>query len=235
MEQELCNVKKFKITFDVHPKAKFWSDKNNGKKPSDYSLNSHKKCWFDCDVCGHSFDVALKLLVGRNSWCSYCVNKRICDKNKNCKICFDKSLASVEYSKYWSKSNSCETSPYEIFKNSHKQYLFDCPNCQHTFKQLISHITRGNSCSYCANRVLCDENNNCKTCFNKSFASIERSKYWSCKNKKKPIEVFKSSAEKFIFNCDNCNNVFTSKLCHVTDGSWCPNCMNKTEGILYKK
>jgi len=37
----------------------------------------------------------------------------------------------------------------------------------------------------------------------------------------------------FIFDCDKCNNEFKSKLCHITDGSWCPNCKYKTENIIY--
>ena len=82
---------------------------------------------------------------------------------------------------------------------------------------------------------MCNEKVKCNICHNKSFASIERSKNWSQKNKKKPIEVFKSTAEKFWFDCDKCGNDFESKLCHITDGSWCPNCRYKTEDIVYDK
>jgi len=212
-------------TFDSHPKSKFWSSKNT-LKPNEVKLNSHKKFWFDCE-CGHEFEISLGNII-RGQWCSYCVNKKICD----CEVCFDKSFASVEYSKNWSELNDEE--PFELFKNSHKEYFFDCPICKHVFKQKLSHITRGNYCSYCHNVLMCSENKNCLICISKSFASIERSKNWSCKNKKKPIEVFKSTAEKFIFDCDKCNNEFESKLCHITDGSWCPNCRYKTEDKLNK-
>jgi len=216
--------------FSEHPKSKFWSNKNE-KKPNEVALNSHKKFWFDCD-CGHDFDIQLNNVnIGR--WCPYCSNKKICEPKKNCKICFDKCFASVEYSKNWSYRN-IET-PFELFKNSHKEYLFDCPICKHTFKQKLSHITRGNACNYCHNLIMCKEEMDCQTCRNKSFASIERSKNWSLKNKKKPIEVFKSTAEKFWFNCDKCENEFETKLCHITDGSWCPNCRYKTEDIVYDK
>jgi very-short-patch-repair endonuclease len=215
--------------FDSHPKSKFWSDRNT-LKPNEVALNSHKKFWFDCE-CGHPFVIALNCL-NKGSWCSYCANKKLCSKNKNCKICFDKCFASVEYSENWSDKN--EGFPKELFKNSHKEYLFDCPKCQHTFKQRLTHITRGNTCNYCVNVVMCSSDNNCFTCYNKSFASIERSSCWSVKNKKKPIEVFKSTAEKFWFDCDKCKNEFESKLSHITDGSWCPNCRYKTEDKLNK-
>jgi len=37
---------------------------------------------------------------------------------------------------------------------------------------------------------LCENIQSCLSCQNKIFASVERSKNWSIKNKKKPIEVF---------------------------------------------
>ena len=211
-------------SFATHSKSKFWSNRNEGK-PEDYALNSHQKCWFDCE-CGHPFDMILRNINHRNSWCSYCVNKKLCGK---CDSCINKSFASHPKSIHWSSKNIVE--PKEVFKSSHKEYLFDC-ECGHEFIASPKTITYNNSwCPYCSNppKKLCIDIQNCLSCKNKTFASVERSKNWSIKNKKKPIEVFKSSAEIFIFDCDKCGNEFKSKLCHITDGSWCPNCRYKTE------
>ena len=216
--------------FSQHPKAIFWSKKNT-LQPCEVALNSHKKFWFDCE-CGHTFDVQLNNINLLDRWCSYCANKKICDEIKNCIICIDKSFASVDYSENWSDKN-IET-PFEVLKNSHKKYWFECPKCEHSFQQQLSHITRGNTCQYCHNRLLCDESKNCLSCFNKTFASIDRSSCWSKKNLKNPNEVFKSTAEKFWFDCHKCGNEFESKLCHITDGSWCPKCRYKTEDKLFK-
>lgn len=213
--------------FSEHSKSKFWSKKNE-KSPNQVALNSHKKFWFDCE-CGHDFEIALNNINILNRWCSYCSNKKLCS---NCDICFNKSFSSVEYSENWSGLN--EENPEDVLKNSHKKYLFECPNCEHTFEQRLSHITRGITCNYCHNLNMCSSNDNCIKCFNKSFASVERSSCWSNKNKKKPNEVFKSTADKFWFNCDKCKNEFESKLCHITDGSWCPKCRYKTEDKLNK-
>ena len=215
--------------FSQHPKALFWSNRNE-KKPSEVALNSHKKFWFDCE-CGHEFDIQLNNVnIGR--WCPYCSNKKLCSKDKNCKKCFDKCFASVERSKNWSDKN-CEKT-YDVLKNSHKKYWFDC-ECGHDFQTGLSDIiSKKTWCPYCANKLLCDENLNCKKCCNKSFSSIHRSKNWSIKNKQKPTQVFKSTAKKFWFDCDKCENEFESKLCHVTDGSWCPKCRYKTEDKFNK-
>ena len=218
-----------KKTFASHEMAKFWSSKNIGR-PEDYALNSHNKIWFDCE-CGHTFDKVLRDL-NRGGWCSYCANKKICNKSNNCIKCIDKSFASIDYSKNWSDKNI--DSPFEVFKNSHKKYWFECPKCNHSFQQPLSHITRGNRCPYCHSNLLCDTNLQCKTCNDKTFASIGRSSCWSKKNIKKPNEVFKSTAAKYWFDCDKCGNEFESKLCHVTEGSWCPKCRYKTEDKFFR-
>jgi hypothetical protein len=218
--------------FSQHPKALFWSD-INFVKPNEVALNSHKKFWFDCE-CGHTFESCLKNINLLNRWSPYCCNKKLCDPNKNCKICFDKCFASIDRSNYWSNKN--QETPCEVFKNSHKKYWFNCDECGHEFMSSLSDLTSKNSwCPYCANRLLCNETTKCNKCYNKSFASIEKSKNWSVKNKKKPIEIFKSTSEIFIFDCDKCGNEFKSKLSHITDGSWCPNCRYKTEDIVYYK
>lgn len=221
-----------KNTFDSHPRAKKWSARNICG-PNEVALNSHKNFWFDCE-CGHQFDVRLNNInIGR--WCPYCSNppKKLCD-NDNCIPCYDKCFASCERSDCWLGKNLI--SPREVFKNSHKSYWFKCKICEHDFLMPLRQITNNNSwCPYCSSSKLCEPSQNCKICFNKCFASVERSKNWSTKNKKKPNEVFKSSAEIFIFDCDKCGNEFKSKLCHITDGSWCPNCRYKTEDIVYNK
>lgn len=223
----------YEKSFACHPKAKYWSPKNEGK-PENYALNSHSKCWFDCDKCGHEFSKILKNINLANSWCPYCVvpTKNLCG---NCDRCFEKSFASHPRAISWSSKN--KVVPHEVALKTHKPYLFDC-ECGHEFSSCISDITCNNSwCPYCSKppKKLCGDILNCISCQSKTFASIEKSKYWSPKNTKKPIEVFKSTAERFIFDCPKCNNEFESKLCHITDGAWCPNCRYKTEDLLFDK
>ena len=81
-------------------------------------------------------------------------------------------------------------------------------------------------CRNTKKRSLCAEN--CITCFNRSFASNPRSKYWSKKNgQTSPRQVCKGSHKKFWFDCD-CGHEFESRLYNVTTNkSWCPFCANK--------
>lgn len=216
--------------FSEHPKSKFWSNRNI-QKPNEVALNSHKKFWFDCD-CGHEFESTLLNINQGNSWCGFCSNppKKLCD-NENCNVCFNNSFASHPKSIYWSNEN--KLTPRQVFKNAdRKKFKFNCI-CGHKLDVNLKALNQENKwCKYCAHQELCEDN--CEMCFNNSFASVERSKYWSNENKENPRQVFKSSNKKYKFNCNYCNNLFETPVSDVTRNVWCSLCINKTERKLYE-
>jgi very-short-patch-repair endonuclease len=238
--KKLCEDINCKMCFDKsfasHEKIIFWS-KKNGKNPRDILKSSHTIYWFDCNECKHSFDTQLYTITNGNCWCPYCTGRTICE-DINCKMCFDKSFASHEKSKYWSEKNGEEKKPRNIFKSCGEICWFDCPDCKHQFDARLNNINKNKWCPYCSNppKKLCNDNQ-CITCFNKSFASHEKSKYWSEKNgkEKTPRDIFKSSGNNYWFDCDICNAPFTISLDHIIRGQWCSNCKNKTEAKLYEK
>ena len=216
-----------KTTFASHPKSKFWSTRNEGK-PEDYALNSHQICWFDCD-CGHPFDSSLLNINKGNNWCPYCANKKLCGK---CDNCFNKSFASHPKSIHWHIDNDCR--PDEVFKGSDKKFYFNCDKCPHKLYISLKKISlQSRWCSYCSHQKLC-ENNECNICFNNSFASVDRSKFLNDKTVN-PRMLFKSTNKKYKFDCDKCNNPFETQLSDISRGIWCPNCVNKTEEILFNE
>ena len=163
------------------------------------------------------------------SWCGYCHKKKLCDILE-CKYCFSNSFASSDKAQYWSQRNDC--SPREVFKYSSKKFWFKCGECAHEFQSDLGHIKQ-TWCPYCANKLLCDTLE-CQLCFNKSFASDDKSTYWSTKNSVSPRQVFRVSKKKYIFDCGICKISFEKRLDHISHSkSWCPNCFNKTETKLY--
>jgi very-short-patch-repair endonuclease len=230
----MCNSKRlcaneecqtcFEKSFASHDKSKYWSEKNGDAKPRQVFKFSHTKYWFDCD-CGHQFNIRLADITGHNHWCSYCANKKLCDKI-DCPSCFEKSFASHEKSQYWSEKNG-DVKSRQVFKSSNTKYWFDCV-CGHQFESGLGNITaqKPTWCPYCANQKLC-EKEDCQSCYEKSFASHEKSKYRSDKNDVKPRQVFKSSNTKYWFDCD-CGHQFNITLNNVTViNHWCSYCVNK--------
>lgn len=214
--------------FSEHPRASCWSSRNE-VRPEDVALASHKIFWFDCPDCLHEFQSAPHVI--QKVWCGYCHKKKLCD-DEDCKKCYENSFASSDKAKYWSSRN--ELLPRKVFKYSTcRKYWFICGDCGHEFNSTLGHIGEDNWCPYCVSKKLCD-NIECQVCFNKSFASEEKAKYWSGKNSVKPRDVFKVSGKKYLFNCDICEYTFEKRLEHITRlKTWCPNCFNKTERKLY--
>jgi hypothetical protein len=217
----------YEKSFASSDKVQYWSETNK-LKPRQVFKSTDNKYIFYCG-CGHKFDSKLSSITNSNNWCSYCANKKLCEFD--CKQCYEKSFASSDKAQYWSETNKLE--PIQVFKSTHVKYIFDC-GCGHEFESTLGNITKDQWCPYCANKKLCEFD--CKQCFNKSFASSNKAQYWSYKNDKKPRprQVFKSSAKKFIFNCNKCGHEFKSKLNNITNmNSWCPKCKNKTEGKIF--
>ena len=223
-----CQVCFFR-SFKSHEKSKYWSLKNK-KTPRDVFKGSKQKYIFDCDKCGHEFESALKSItkVIRNTRCPFCGGQQLCSRI-DCEICFEKSFISHKKSKCWSLKN--KETPREVCRSSHEKYLFNCDKCNHEFESALNHITSSNNtwCPFCGGQKLCSCID-CKICFEKSFISHERSKYWSVQNKETPREVFKCSDKKYLFDCDKCLYKFAARLNDITcRNTWCPKCKHKTE------
>jgi len=234
-QQKLCDKDDckncFKKSFASHEKAIYWNyEKNNYVVPRQVFNHTHTKYWFNCNICHHIFDVAL-YNVNMDGWCSYCNgHHKLCETD--CKMCFEKSFASHEKSIYWSDDN--ELKSRQVHLNSNKEFIFDC-YCGHKIKMILGNVNYGYWCSYCCSpraKVCGDEN--CKMCFENSFASYEKAIYWNFEknNEVKPIDVLKGSGVKYWFKCINGHH-FSQGLNSTSNGSWCPYCVNKTEQKLY--
>ena len=230
--QKLCDEKEceecYYKSFAKNDKAKYWSDKNS-EKPRNIFPSNKNKYFFDCHKCGHVFLQRISDISFKGSWCIFCSGSSLCE-NDECKFCAEKSFASCNKSEFWSDKN--DEKPRNVYKMSNDKYIFNCNVCCHEFSQRLSGTTNGNWCPFCADCELCDDNN-CKICFDKSFASQPKVIFWSKTNTVKPRDVFKKSRYRYLFNCDKCNKEFSQVLNCVANDVWCPFCINKTEKILY--
>lgn len=88
-------------------------------------------------------------------------------------------------------------SPRQVFKSTAKKFEFLCDICDHYFVISLNHVTsEGKWCIFCANQKLCNDDN-CVTCFEKSFASHTKSSFWSEKNSINARSVFSKSNLKY--------------------------------------
>ena len=80
--------------------------------------------------------------------------KKLCH-NDNCNICFNRSFASNEKSKFLNDKN---INPKILIKCSNKKYDFICDKCNHIFEASLNNINNNRWCSFCSNNKLCDKN-----------------------------------------------------------------------------
>lgn len=78
------------------------------------------------------------------------------------------------------------------------------------------------------NGKLCDQFNNCKHCYDRSFASHPKSNYLLDKTLN-PRMIFAKSNKKYWFVCNICKHVFETTLDAITNAKrWCMYCANKS-------
>ena len=127
-------------------------------------------------------------------------------------------------SAFWSSKNT--KTPNEATLNTNKKFWFDCDKCNHVFEIRLNSINQFNSwCGFCSNKKLC-EDTECNLCFEKSFASHEKSKYLHDKTIN-PRTLFKNTKNKYWFKCDKCNHIFETRLNSINQfNKWCGYCSN---------
>ena len=157
-----------------------------------------------------------------------CSIKKMCGE---CELCLPLSFASHPRAANWSEKNSL--TPRQVFANTHKLFWFLCEKCDHEFEICPRDVNRGSWCCYCsfAPKKLCNKSD-CAICFQRSFASIEISKYWSVDNEQSPRDVFPRSLEKYRFDCTICGHRFEASLANLTAGKGCPYCANPSTSFM---
>lgn len=137
-------------------------------------------------------------------------------------IQYDVSFAMSPVSVFWSSRNTLK--PHQVKLKSNLKFWFKCPDCDHEFEQILYVIKERHRCPYCSSppKKLC-ENLECISCYNKSFASYEKSIYLY-DNDLDPRFIFKSSTKYYNFKCNICNHIFIDTPNHITSGRWCSYC-----------
>lgn len=216
-------------SFASNKYSKYLSPKNN-ISPYDICMASTKMYLFECDVCHHEFEYKIVNLQKRKTdICEYCDEHKVCD-NDQCEFCEIHCFGSIEQAIYWNYKLNNNISPRNIPMFENKEYWFDCSTCNSSFQRTISFITikeRWCTSIHCSRTQLCDDLG-CVICENKSFASnTKRVGSWSELNTLTPRQVFKSTADKYLFKCSVCKHTFPAGLNKVTcDDKWCPHCGN---------
>lgn len=155
-----------------------------------------------------------------------CENSRIFCKLDDCLYCYNKSFLSNP--KYIYLDIEFGIDPRQISKQTGNKFTFIC-KCSHKFCASLDNIHKNKWCPYCCypGKKLCEDE--CIQCFNNSFASHEKSKYWSDKNEISPRYVLKGTNKLYWFNCNKCPHDFQQIPKEIIGRNyWCTYCSHST-------
>lgn len=221
-----CGNHDCECTFASQDKARYWHQTKNGHLTAgDIPWCIDEKYWFLCEECKHSFQISPRD-IARNVWCSMCTNKWKYCGDKNCEYCFNKSFASHEKAVYWHPTLNGDLTPRHISKCATLKCWFLCVDCNHSIEKKIEHIKAGTWCYMCSNHWQHCGENKCKYCFNRSFASHPRVKYWhKTLNNINPLYLPKCKKIKCWFHCDKCKHNLNISIDSLSDPTnWCKYC-----------
>lgn len=220
-----------------HPMSNYWHLISNDMWiPRMIPLKSGKSYWFTCNKCNHDIYKRLICVTKYGGWCKYCAKQDLCEVF-DCKICYDRSLATHSKAPYLcrelNKDGDRYLTPRDIAIRSGVKYFFICDICDHLLFISPDEMANGCWCCYCSHHQLCKETD-CDMCYDNSFATSERAFFWH-KTKNIPIvprDVHPRSSHKFWFTCEiiikgvRCGYDFESSLSNISAGKWCPKCQH---------
>lgn len=199
--------------------AKQWHPtKNNGIKPNEVSLNSHKKYWWICDK-GHEWEIHPH---NRNygSDCPYCYG-RFAIKGET-----DLVTLIPELAKEWHPAKNKGTSPYEVTVTSHKKVWWLCKQ-NHEWQAYVYSRASGRGCPYCSGfKPIIGETD-------LATLAPEIAEEWNYeKNKGKTPDMFtKNSNKKVWWKCRLGHEWRTIINNRTSIGTGCPRCA-KSRNLL---
>lgn len=194
--------------------AKLWHPTRNGDlKLTEVSLGSRRKLWWRCEQ-GHEWQ-AMAYSIKAGTSCPYCFGR--------CAIPGETDLAATHphMLRFWSPRNGVD--PGRISAGSHKKVWWRCEQGHEWESAVVSVVTDGNGCPYCAGRKAIPGETDLATLRPDLMAQ------WDVqRNTLDPGEVTVSSHEQAWWLCER-GHSWRARIFSRTkeDGAGCPYCTGR--------
>lgn len=213
---------------------KYWDyEKNEGRKPSDFSKAASDKVWTYCPICGTSVkrNVRYSWEVDENG-IGHVIHCRVCGKRND-----DNSLIKLfpDIKKYWIYEKN-EHGPEYYSISSGKKVFIKCPSCGKernlAICDAVSQDSNGvyylTSCLDC----LWERNSLVRRRKPRTIDQIcpDIYQYWDKKNTTRPDELPLSAVEKVYTHCPSCGDILYRRVVNtfgIENGVWHVKCCQK--------
>ena len=198
--------------------CKEWDYTKNEVGPEKVTYGSHKKIWWKCEVCSHSWNTFVYNRGCFNHGCPAC-SGRVATESNNLLKKFPYLEDEWDYTKN-------KYLPFELKPGSEKKVWWVCSKkeCQHSWESLIfNRALKGKGCPACANQVVTGDNNLLSR-------HPDLCKEWDYeKNSIGPKEVVIGTSKKVWWVCKKCSYSWEVSVNKRTASkpTGCPACANR--------
>lgn len=211
--------KKKDITI-THPEiAAEWDyERNDGKKPSDYTHGSNEKVWWKCKICHKSWKATINNRTGKNSQCPYCRGKACEDNNL--------AITHPDIAAEWDYEENGELSPENVTYGSSKVVGWKCPEGHKWCTAVYNRTGRKSNCPYCSGKRASPKNN-----LLKHYPEVAKQWDYEKNGKLRPENVLPKSHQKVWWKCPNGHLSYLASISDRTGGTNCPRCFNQSSKL----
>lgn len=147
------NIKTSGKFVDLYPELakRFDTEKNESINLQDLSPHSGKRIWWNCDICGHSWQSNVASVVDNKGNCPNCYRKNAVNNIITYRLNKNGSLADnyPDLLEEWSYDKNINITPEAITVKSNKKVWWKCKKCGHEWQAKVSKRTAGEGCPYC--------------------------------------------------------------------------------------
>ena len=189
--------------------AKQWHPTRNGYlTPSDVTVSSNKKVWWQCEK-GHEWSTVISNR-SNGCGCPYCSGKRVSSDNNLYAL-------NPELARQWHPNKNGELTPKDVTIGSNKKVWWQCEK-GHEWEAIINDRTSGTGCACCSGRRVSSDNN-------LQEMNPELAKQWHpTKNgDMTPSDVTVSSGKKVWWQCEK-GHEWEAVIRSRKNASRCPFC-----------
>lgn len=199
--------------------AKEWNyEKNDNLRPDFFKPQSTTTVWWK-GKCGHEWRAAIGNRTINGASCPYCSNHKVL-KGFN-----DLATTNPNLIKMWDYDKNVDILPTEVLAGSNKKAWWKCTTCGYSWEAVISSVSHGHGCPFCAGKIASKGNNLLDL-----YPDLCEEWDYEKNENLLPNNLLPKSGMIVWWKCKDCGYSWKTKISIRTNGSGCPKCANKSRG-----
>lgn len=210
-------MSRFIIPTDNQILDDWYSEKNAGLSPFEFTSGSTYSVYWKCHICGYEWQTSINHKF-RGDRCPVCSGRKVISGIN------DLASQNPELAKEWDHSSN-ELLPDQVYFRSSKKFNWICLH-GHSYPATITHRIAGTGCPYCANKKVLVGFNDLASRFPQIVAEWDYDK-----NVLTPEQVVYGSNKSAHWKCKDCGNEWSDPIRNRTlSGTGCEKCSDKRGG-----